>query len=429
MKVDSLRLNANFRLYFAARIVSQLGDQLYVFAVSWFVLDLTKSSLHMAALLAVNALSVMAAAPVGGLIADRVSRKTVLVVTDLLQGVVLLALFALQQTHLLSLGALYGGTVLLGLASGAFTPAAGAIVPGIVGAQLVPSAVAAGQAATNFCTIAGMLLGGGMYGLVGISGILVFNAVSNLVSAGMESRLRVTAFGTGAAASAAPARASAPPLQRALQEIRDGIRQVRSDHAVFALLLVNTAFTLAVMPIGMVYMPYLFNVILGSTPVQSAFPQASIWIGIIVGSVAAARLLRRHRPERLMTAALLVLALHTLLMVALTAGWATLGTSAMSAACSIANGIAGASASFFIVPLYSLFHARAEERFRGRFWGLEGALRTGAMCAGYFLAGVVAQRFPIYAVFGGVGVVLAVLCVSVIRLDMAAPNGKTAAAG
>ena len=429
MKVSALRHNANFRLYFAARIVSQLGDQLYVFAVSWFVLDLTKSSIHMAALLAVNALSVMAAAPIGGLVADRVSRKTVMVVTDVLQGVVLLALLGLQQGHLLSLGILYAGTVLLGLASGVFSPAAGAIIPGIVGAEHVPAAVAAGQAAANFCTIAGMLLGGGLYGLVGLAGVLVFNAASNLAAAGMESRIRVDRFAMTAAAPPAPPPSSAPPLRRALREIRDGIRQVQSDRAVFALLLVNTAFTLAVMPIGMVYMPYLFNVILGSTPAQSAFPQASIWAGIIAGSAGAARLMRRHRPGRLMAGALLVLAVHTLLMVALTSGWAALGTSAMSAACSVANAVAGAAAAFFIVPLYSLFHARADERFRGRFWGLEGALRTAAMCAGYFLAGSLAQRFPIWMVFAGVGTVLAVLCVTVIRVSAAAANGKTAAAG
>ena len=429
MKVSSLRHNANFRLYFAARIVSQLGDQLYVFAVSWFVLDLTKSSIHMAALLAVNALSVMAAAPIGGLVADRVSRKTVMVVTDILQGAVLLALLGLQQSHLLSLGILYAGTVLLGLASGLFSPAAGAIVPGIVGAEQVPPAVAAGQAAANFCTIAGMLLGGGMYGLVGLAGILAFNAASNLAAAGMESRIRVDRFAMTAALPPAPRPSSAAPLSRALGEIRDGIRQVRSDRTVFALLLVNTAFTLAVMPIGMVYVPYLFNVLLRSTPVQSAFPQASIWAGIILGSAGAARLMRRHRPERLMAGALLVLAVHTLLMVALTSGWAALGTSGMSAACSVANAVAGAAASFFIVPLYSLFHARADERFRGRFWGLEGSLRTAAMCAGYFLAGSVAQRFPIWMVFAGVGTVLAVLCVTVIRVSAAAANGKTAPAG
>lgn len=418
-----LRANGNFRLYFAARIVSQLGDQLYVFAISWFVLDLTKSSVHMAALLAVNALAVMAAAPLGGLIADRVSRKAILVVTDILQGAVLLALLALQQAHLLSLAALYAGTILLGLASAVFSPAAGAIVPGIVGREHVAGAVAAGQAASNFCTIAGMLLGGAMYGLVGIAGVLVFNAASNLVAAGMESRIQVSRFAMTPGAAAGPAGVS--------QELRDGLRHVRADKAVFALLLVNTAFTFSVLPIAMVYMPYLFNVILGSSPAQSAFPQAAVWAGIIAGSAAAARLMKTRRSQALIAGGLAALAVHTLLMVALVGGRAMLGPQGMSIACTLANLVAGAAAAFFIVPLYSLFHARTTEEFRGRFWGLEGALRTAAMCAGYFVAGALAQRLPLGSVFAGTGVVLAVLSVIVMRLKapQAATYGKTAGAG
>ncbi len=160
-----------------------MGDQLYVFAISWYVLELTKSGFHMAALLAVNSLAVMAVAPFGGLIADRVSRKTLMVVTDVAQGIFLLALFLLQQGPGLSLEMLYTGTVLLGLCTAVFSPAASAIVPGIVGPGSVPQAVAASQAAVNFCTIAGMLMGGALYRLIGIGGVLLLNAASNLVAA------------------------------------------------------------------------------------------------------------------------------------------------------------------------------------------------------------------------------------------------------
>ena len=180
-----LLANRDFRLYFAARIVSQLGDQLYVFAISWFVLDLTRSSFHMAALLALHSLAVMAVAPFSGLIADRVSRKKVMVGTDLLQAAVLLALLFLQRGGLLSIGALYGGTVLLGLCSAVFLPAATAIVPGLVGSRRIPEAVAAGQASANFCTILGMLLGGALYRFIGIGGVLLLNAASNLIAAAM----------------------------------------------------------------------------------------------------------------------------------------------------------------------------------------------------------------------------------------------------
>jgi MFS family permease len=425
----ALRSDRNFRLYLAARVVSQLGDQLYVFAVSWFVLDLTKSGFHVAALLAVNALAVMAIAPFGGLAADRVSRKKVLVGTDLLQGAVLLALFALQLSGRLGVGALYAGTALLGLCSAVFSPAASAIVPGMVGGARVPQAVAAGQAAANFCTIAGMLLGGALYRLVGIAGVLLLNAASNLASAAMESRLRVAPLPAAAGPNAAPAGASAA-LRRFAGEMRDGLRQVRADRLVFRLLLVNTAFTLAVLPIAMVYMPFLFNVLLGASPVQGAAAQAATWVGIAGGSGLAARALhgsgtprrpgsesrRPCPPLALITGGLLVLAAHTLLSVALVAARGLLGPAWTSLAFTLANAVAGAAGAFFIVPVYAVFHAHTVEAFRGRFWGLESALRTAAMCAGYLLAGVLALRLPLTVVFAGVGALLLCLSIRVARL-------------
>ncbi len=410
---DGLRANRNFHNYFAARIVSQLGDQLYVFAISWFVLDITKSSFHMAALLAVNSLAVMAVAPFGGLIADRVSRKWVMVGTDIVQGVVLLAIFLLQQGNLLSIGVLYAATALLGLCSAVFSPAASAIVPGIVGGAHVPAAVAAGQAASNFCTIAGMLLGGALYRLVGISGILMLNAVTNLVAAAMESRIHVAqvvsrAAGVGVRASM--------ELKRFVGELRGGLRQVRADRTVFSLLLVNTAFTLAVLPIAMVYLPYLFNVLLGASPLQAAVPQAATWAGIIAGSIVAARLLRRRRPEALISAGLGTLGAHTILMTGLLGVSHLLGAAWMSAACTVGNAIAGAAAAFFVVPVYALFHARSLDEFRGRFWGVESSLRTAAMCVGYFAAGILAQRLPLGFVFAGTAAMLLFLFAWVARL-------------
>ena len=420
-----LLANRDFRLYFVARIVSQLGDQLYVFAISWFVLDLTRSSFHMAALLALHSLAVMAVAPFSGLIADRVSRKKVMVGTDLLQAAVLLALLVLRRGGLLSIGALYGGTVLLGLCSAVFLPAATAIVPGLVGGRRIPEAVAAGQASANFCTILGMLLGGALYRFIGIGGVLLLNAASNLIAAAMVSRLRAggqagAAGNAGGAGGAPGARRetvlAAGELRRFAAELREGLARVRADRQTFGLLLVNTAFTLAVMPIAMVYIPYLFNVLLGAAPLQAAIPQAATWAGIIAGSAAAARLLRRRAPEKLIAGGLLALAAHTLLMVALLAARGLLGASWMSAACALGNAVAGAAGAFFIVPVYAVFHARGAEEFRGRFWGLESSLRTAAMCAGFFAGGILAQRLPLGLLFTATAVVLLALWVWVARM-------------
>ncbi len=278
VKNAGLYSNRNFRSYFAARIVSQLGDQMYVFAVGWYVLDMTRSSFHMAALLAVNSLMVMAVSPFGGLVSDRVSRRKVMVATDLIQGAVLLALIIFLRGRL-SIGVLFCAAVILGLCGAVFSPAASAIVPGIVGRELVPAAVAAGQVTENLCIIGGMVCGGVLYKLIGINGILALNASSNILAAIMESRIQTTSLPLTTAVDA-----HAGAFKRFAAEIRDGLRYVRSDGVVVSFLLINTVFSLVVLPIPIVYLPYFFNVVLGAAPRQAAFAQAGIWIGVILGA-------------------------------------------------------------------------------------------------------------------------------------------------
>lgn len=396
-----LRSNRNFLRYFSARIISQLGDQMYVFAVSWYVMDLTRSSFHMAALLALNSFIVMAVSPFGGLTSDRVSRKRVMVVTDLIQGIVLLALLAALRGGM-PIVALYAATVILGLCSASFSPAASAIVPGIVSRESVPQAVAAGQAGANLCTIVGMVTGGVLYRIVGITGILALNAVSNLLAALMESRIRVATASPAASGDAGTGSA----FGRLKAQISDGARQIRADRNVSAFLLINAVFSFVVLPIPMVYLPYFFNVIVDAAPLQAALAQAGSWIGIIFGSVVAGRLLRSRRPESVIASGLLSISLTTFLFVFIIQTRHLLGTNLLTLICTLSNALAGGSGAFFIVPLYAFFHARSQDEFRGRFWGVEAALRTAATCGGFFVAGVLAHRLSLDTVFAGMALLM-----------------------
>jgi MFS family permease len=411
-KNEGLFSNRNYRLYFTSRIISQLGDQMYVFAVSWYAMDLTRSGFHMAALLAVNSLIVMAVSPFAGLLSDRISRKKVMVVTDLIQGAVLLSLLALQDGRL-SIGVLYAATVILGLCGAVFSPAASAVIPGIVGMERVPGAVAAGQAASNLCIIAGMVIGGLLYRTIGISGILALNAASNILAAAMEARVRISPI-LSTPANATPAGGA---IKRFVEELIDGLRQVRTDRTLFALLLINTAFSFVVLPIPMVYLPYFFNILLGASPLQAAFAQAGSWIGIILGSAVAGRMLRRHRTESLVAGGLLAISVTTFLFVLILWARKWLDLTWLSGICALSNTLAGASGAFFVVPLYAFFHARSREEFRGRFWGLEGSLRTAATCAGFFVAGILVQRLPLATIFADMAALMFVLFLWVISRE------------
>lgn len=376
---------------------------MYVFAVSWYVMDVTGSSVHMAVLLAVNSFMVMVVSPFAGLLSDRINRKKVMVATDIIQGVVLLGLLAMQQGRL-SIVILYAATAILGLCSAVFSPAASAIIPGMVGLEQVPKVVAASQAASNLCIIAGMVLGGLLYPTVGMTGILALNAAANLIAAGMEARIRVTFVPAAAIPAAAiPAAAGPAPAggspRRLAGEMRDGLRQVRADRTVFDFLLINTAFSFIVLPIPMVLLRYFFNVVLGAAPLLAAFAQAGSWVGIILGSAVASRMLRRHRTETLIAGGLLAISASTFLFVLILWARKWFDLTWLSGICALTNILAGASGGFFVVPLYAFFHTRSREEFRGRFWGLEGSLRTAATCGGFLAAGILAQRFSLASIF------------------------------
>jgi NhaP-type Na+/H+ or K+/H+ antiporter len=80
-------------------------------------------------------------------------------------------------------------------------------------------------------------------------------------------------------------------------------------------------------------------------------------------------------------------------------------------ACLLCNVIAGISAGFYVVPLYSLYHARCREEFRGRFWGLENSLRTASTCGGFLIAGILAQRLPLSAIFTAAAAIMLLMAV------------------
>ena len=112
-----------FRLLFTGQLVSLLGDGIFTVALSFAVLDETGSEAGLGIVLAAGALPLVALVLVGGVWADRLSRRRVMLVADAarmaIQGL-LAALVVLSQVPLWSFVVLYG---LYGVAMAFFSPA------------------------------------------------------------------------------------------------------------------------------------------------------------------------------------------------------------------------------------------------------------------------------------------------------------------
>ena len=87
LHLDFFAHNRNFRLLFIGQTISQLGDWFNAVAVYALLLDLTGSATAVAWMMIVQFLPVAIVGPMAGVVVDRVDRRRLMIVTDLLRGV------------------------------------------------------------------------------------------------------------------------------------------------------------------------------------------------------------------------------------------------------------------------------------------------------------------------------------------------------
>jgi Transmembrane secretion effector len=191
----------DFRLFFIGQSISLLGDGMAPLALSFAVLDVTGSVSDLGFLFAARQVSVVAFLLVGGVVADRLSRRTVMLSADLIrfasQGIVAALLISGRARiwELIVLQAVNGS------ASGFFFPAVTGLTPLVVSQGRLQQANALRGLAMSGGAIAGPAVAGVLVATVGSGWALAVDAASFGASVVFLAALRVPAHARGAAQS------------------------------------------------------------------------------------------------------------------------------------------------------------------------------------------------------------------------------------
>jgi MFS family permease len=165
--------------------VSQIGDAAFVVALGWRAFTLTHRASSLGIVLMVEALGLVATLLVGGVLADRYSRKLLLIGSDGARALVIASLAAVDASGRLSFAVLIGFVALHGLGSGLFQPAFGGILPLLVEEPSLGSANALVGVSRQVAFVFGPGMAAAIYGLAGSSAIFAVDAASFLVSAAL----------------------------------------------------------------------------------------------------------------------------------------------------------------------------------------------------------------------------------------------------
>ena len=179
-----------FRVLLLARAVSALGSSFGPLAVTFGVLGLPgRSESTLSVVLAAQSVPLVVMVLVGGVLADRFSRRKVMVVADLMAGAAFTALAAMFLTGVAPTGGLVAAMAFVGTALALFYPALTGMVPEMVATADLQRANATLRLATNTMSILGLALAGAAVAFLGPGWALAVSAAGFFGSAAFLGRL------------------------------------------------------------------------------------------------------------------------------------------------------------------------------------------------------------------------------------------------
>jgi len=189
--LEVLRECPDYRLLFSARVISLLGDWFSMLATLALLREVVGSSpAAISGMLILRLLPFFLAGPLAGVVADRFSRKWIMVLSDVARVVLVLALLGAPLTPW-PIPATYTLITLQVVAAAFFEPARTAALPQLVPDRYLSAANALGAVAWSMMFTLGAALGGVVTDLFGWEAALVIDALTYVVSAILVWRIRL----------------------------------------------------------------------------------------------------------------------------------------------------------------------------------------------------------------------------------------------
>ncbi|UDN60500.1 MFS transporter [Clostridioides sp. ES-W-0016-02] len=177
--------NKNFNLIVLGQIVSILGSSLLRFGLSTYILDTTGRADIFAALYAISSIPLLFS-PIGGAIADRFNRKNLMVIFDFISSVIIFTFICLLSTLNNSIILIGVIMVLLSIISSMYQPTVQASIPLIANEKDLEQANGIVNGISSLSSMFAPVLGGLLYGLIGIKMLLIVSCIAFFLSAVME---------------------------------------------------------------------------------------------------------------------------------------------------------------------------------------------------------------------------------------------------
>ncbi|WP_338653761.1 MFS transporter [Sporosarcina psychrophila] len=177
-----------------SKLISSFGAQVYAFAISFYILQLTGSATSFATNLICNLLPRTLVAPFAGYEADRYSRKTIIITAQVASTLAIAGLLIVSLTSGLSLIAIYTTTVVLSITSTFSGVTFSSSITGLIDEGRIQKAMSLNQMSISFAAIGSPAVGGLLYGTVPMPVFLIMYMTASIIGVFLESTMNFKLF-------------------------------------------------------------------------------------------------------------------------------------------------------------------------------------------------------------------------------------------
>jgi len=389
----------NFRLFFTGQLVSLVGTWMQSVALSWLVYRLTGQAVLLGLVAFASQVPIFLLGSFGGVLADRVDPRRLLVITQSLQLLQALLLGWLTLAGAVRPWQIIVLAVALGVVNAFDLPARQVLVARTVDRDCLPNAIALNSSIFHGSRILGPAVAGFMVAALGEGWCFLANGVSFLAAITGLLMMRLPPW---------QSRDDHPPV---FAHLAEGVRYVRGNRRVYLLLFLLGIVCLAGMPYA-VLMPVFARDILHGGPRALGLLMGFSGVGAVLGAVVLAGRQSHLGLERI--------------------AWMGAAATGVALACFAYSHVLWLSL-VLIVPLgmamvahmtsnNTLVQMLIPDEMRGRVMAFHAMVFTAAMPLGALLEGILAHHIgaPLTVAIGGVGCIMGAVYFAV-QFPMDAP--------
>jgi len=417
--------NKNIILTVAGMAVSRFGSLIYTFAIGLYVLKITGSGQSFGITLMLGILPRVLLGPFAGNLSDRMSKKMLIVGSDLFSGILMFVLYVYTLQGDLNLPLIYGATLLLSLSSVVLDNAFGAAQRDIVRVESLTKLGSLRQSLDSITNLASPMIGGVIYALLPIGAFLLINGISFFLSSASEYLID---FNFNRDKSAEKLK------QSFFKDMNSGFIYFKKDKLLVGIgisaMMLNffLSSTAIIMPIAIVENMGISEQLYG---LSSSIMSLGALAGAIIVGKKNSKLTRNLLIKALGSVALFFsltgLVMHSLF------GGSYLALTLIT----LFGFLMVASVTLINVPIGVFFQTRVEPSYLGRIGSIIGSLCLGIMPLSYLLYGFLSERFSPFAILtvsGALNILIILIMaampifseldVHIKKMESLSPNGE-----